>query len=62
MRFMLYGLLVLFSVELAAFEVEGEFLVGNGSDEITVIGTSDFDRVEPVFAGFVEFKKGIRLR
>ena len=62
MRFMLYGLLVVFSIELAAFEVEGEFLVGNGSDEITVIGASDFDRVQPVFAGFVEFKKGIRVR
>ena len=25
MRFMLYGLLVVFSIELAAFEVEGSF-------------------------------------
>ena len=50
MRFMLFGLLVLFSIKASALEVEGEFFVGHGEDEITVIGTSEFARVQPVFA------------
>lgn len=62
MRFMLYGLLILFSIEASALEVEGEFFVGQGEDEITVIGTSEFARVQPVFAGFVGSQKAVRVR
>lgn len=38
---------------VSAFELEGEFQVGRGDREIRVLGTSDFARVQPVFAGFV---------
>ena len=62
MRFVLYGLLNLFSIQAIALEVEGEFLVGQGEDEVTVIGTSEFERVQPVFAGFVGSQKAVKVR
>jgi len=46
-------ILVCLAQAVGALELEGEFQVGRGSHEIRVLGTSDFARVQPVFAGFV---------
>ena len=33
---------------------EGSFVVGQGTQQVTVLGTGDFARIQPVFAGFVQ--------
>lgn len=43
----------LMATAVSALELEGQFQVGRGEDEIRVLGTSDFARIQPVFAGFV---------
>lgn len=54
-------MLWLVSAAGAALELEGEFHVGRGDQEIRVLGTSDFARVQPVFAGFVATNPHFRL-
>lgn len=61
MRSLVCYILILLSLESYALEIEGEFLVGQGRDELTVIGTSDFSRVQPVFAGFVGSHREVRI-
>lgn len=43
-----------------ALELEGRFVVGQGASQVTVLGTSDFARIQPVFSGFVA-KTGVSV-
>lgn len=54
-------MLWLVSAAGAALELEGEFQIGRGDQEIRVLGTSDFARVQPVFAGFVAVNSGFKV-
>lgn len=61
MRSLVCCVLILLSFESYSLEIEGEFFVGQGTDELTLIGTSDFSRVQPVFAGFVAVNQSVRI-
>lgn len=52
----------LFASATMALELEGEFEVGRGIEEIQVLGTSDFARLQPVLAGFVALYPEFRVR
>jgi iron(III) transport system substrate-binding protein len=62
MRSLFCCVLILLSFNSYSLEIEGEFYIGDGSNQVTVIGTSDFSRIQRVFAGFVSAEPSARVR
>ncbi len=50
-----FGLILglLLSSTVWGLSIEGRFLVGREGERVTVLGTSDFARIQPVFSGYV---------
>ena len=62
MRFVVYCVLITLSLQAKCLEIEGEFFVGDAPNQIAVIGTAEYSRVQPVFAGFVSEQKNLQVR
>ena len=62
MRFVVCCVLITLSFQAKCLEIEGEFFVGDAPNQIVVIGTAEFSRVQPVFAGFVSEQKELQVR
>ena len=62
MRSLFCCVLILLSFNSYSLEIEDEFYIGDGSNQVTVIGTSDFSRIQRVFAGFVSAEPSAQIR
>jgi len=62
MRFVVCCVLITLSLQAKCLEIEGEFFVGDAPNQIAVIGTAEYSRVQPVFAGFVSEQKDLQVR